>query len=168
MPSKNQNSISTKSLLEAYKKLNINPKKFSFLERGSDERQFNWPNVDIELTSIFRSKYGHYKEIHTSLDNFQLVTLKGINGGFKVAKKAIQIMMNKLIPISTTICEPNLSKRKLYPTLSLKENNKKNKEFINAKKLINILMFADGKKIAIQLPKYVNLKIKNLINLLNY
>ena len=45
--------------------------------------------------SIFRSKYGDYKEYHTSLDDFNLVTKKGITGGAKVAINAIKILSNK-------------------------------------------------------------------------
>ena len=140
MPSKNKNSISTKSLEEAYKNLKINAKKFSFLERGSDERQYNSPGVDLDIASIFRSKYGKYKEYHTSLDNFDLVTLKGITGGFKVAKQAIINLSNKIIPKSKLICEPNLGKRNLYALISNKNQHHK-----LSRKLLNFLIYADGK-----------------------
>ena len=80
--SKYENSPSDKALIEAYKKLRIKYKKYSFLERGSDERQFNSPGIDLPITSIFRSKYGEYPEYHTSLDNFSLVTIKGVKDGF--------------------------------------------------------------------------------------
>ena len=89
MLTKYGNTISDKSLIEAYKNLRIKYKKFSFIENGSDERQYNSPGIDLPIASIFRSKYGTYPEYHTSLDNFNLVTLKGLSGGFKVAKKAI-------------------------------------------------------------------------------
>ena len=98
MLSKYENSPSDKSLIEAYKKLKIKYKRFSFLKRGSDERQFNSPGIDIPITSIFRTKYAEYPEYHTSLDDFKLVTLKGISGGFKVASNAIKILLKKIIP----------------------------------------------------------------------
>ena len=93
--SKYQNSITDKCLLEAYKKLKIKFTKYSFLKRGSDERQFNYPGVDFPMATISRSKFFEYPEYHTSLDNFKLVTKKGIYGGFKVAKEAIDIFQKK-------------------------------------------------------------------------
>ena len=49
MFSKYKNSPSDFALIDAYKQLKINYKTYSFLERGSDERQFNSPGVDLEL-----------------------------------------------------------------------------------------------------------------------
>ena len=50
MLTKNENSVSDKCLLRAFKKLKINFKKFSFLKRGSDERQYNSPGVDLPIS----------------------------------------------------------------------------------------------------------------------
>ena len=121
MLSKYENSPSDKSLLDAYKKLNLKFKKHSFLSRGSDERQYNSPGVDLGITSIFRTKYGEYREYHSSLDDFNLVTEKGISGGFKVAKTAIEILLEKIIPKNKILCEPQMGKRNLYPSLSSKD-----------------------------------------------
>ena len=120
--SKKQNSASDESLIESYKKLNIkNYKIYSFLRRGSDERQYNSPGIDLPITSIFRSKYVEYPEYHTSLDNFKLVTKKGLTGGYNVAKTAIILLDKKIIPKLKILCEPQLGKRNLYPKISKKD-----------------------------------------------
>ena len=118
MLSKYQNSPSDEALIDAYKFLKIkNYKVYSFLERGSDERQYNSPGVDLKISSIFRTKYGKYPEYHTSLDNFNIVTKKGCIGGFNVAKESIQILQKRIYPQSKLKCEPHMSKRGLRSTL---------------------------------------------------
>ena len=137
--SKYKNSPSDEALIEAYKKLKINNYKvYSFLKRGSDERQYNSPGVDLRISSIFRTKYGEYPEYHTSLDNFNLVTLRGVTGGFNVAKTAIEIMLKSIYPKNKIICEPQMGKRGLYPTLSTKNENKLTRNYMN------FLQYADG------------------------
>jgi aminopeptidase-like protein len=153
MFSKYSNSPSDESIIEAYKKLKLKYKVYSFLERGSDERQYNSPGVDLPVTSIFRTKYGEYPEYHTSLDNFNLVTLKGVSGGFNVAKTAIEILLKKIIPKNKILCEPQMSKRGLYPTISIK------KEDIITKNYMSFLQYADGKNSLDKISKI--LKINN-------
>ena len=140
MLSKGENSPSDEAVLDAYKKLKIKKYKiYSFLKRGSDERQYNSPGIDLGITSIFRTKYGEFPEYHTSLDNFDLVTLKGIQGGYNIAKTAINILQKKIIPENKVLCETNLGKRKLYPTLSKKNSN------FHTKKYVDFLQYCDGK-----------------------
>ena len=61
-----------------------------------------------------RSKYGTYKEYHTSLDNFDFVSIKGLRGGFKILKESIKNLDSSLITRPKFLCEPHLSKYKLY------------------------------------------------------
>ena len=139
MFSKYQNSPSDEAIIEAYKKLKIkNYKIYPFLKRASDERQYNSPGVDLRISSIFRTKYGEYPEYHTSLDDFSVVTLEGISGGFKVAKKSIELILKKIFPKYRIICEPQMGKRGLYPTLNDLNENKETRNYMN------FLQYADG------------------------
>ena len=62
--SKYKDSILDKVAKKVLKKNNIKYKSYSFLERGSDERQYNSPGIDLAVSSIFRSKYNNFKEYH--------------------------------------------------------------------------------------------------------
>tara|TARA_Y100000389_G_scaffold202789_1_gene249206 strand:+ start:2610 stop:3902 length:1293 start_codon:yes stop_codon:yes gene_type:complete len=156
MLSKYANSPSDESLILSYKKLRIKKFKiYSFLERGSNERQFNSPYIDLGITSIFRTMYGKFPEYHTSKDNFKLVTLKGVKGGFMVAKEAINILDKTIIPKSKIICEPNLGKRGLYPTLSTIQN----KRYFKSRNILNFLQYADGKNTINMISNLIKLKL---------
>ena len=144
MLTKKENAPSDFAILEAYKKLKLKFKKYSFLQRGSDERQYNSPGIDLPISSIFRTKYGEYKEYHTSLDNFELVTEKGIKGGFIVAKTAIEILLKKIIPKNQFLCEPFMEKRKIYK-----------------KVYMSFLQYADGNLDLYQISKKIKLDFNN-------
>ena len=151
MFSKYGNTPSDRSIVEAYKKLKIKFKRYSFLERASDERQYNSPGIDLPIASIFRTKYGKYPEYHTSLDNFDLVTKKGIQGGFNVAKEAIKILTQKIIPKNRILCEPQMGKRGLYPRLSTKDLKKIIRNYMS------FLQYADGKNDLKSIAKILNI-----------
>tara|TARA_E500000178_G_scaffold356577_1_gene435653 strand:+ start:4298 stop:5593 length:1296 start_codon:yes stop_codon:yes gene_type:complete len=160
--SKYQNSIIDNALIESYKKLKIRYKKYSFLQRGSDERQFNSPGVDIPVATICRSKFFEYPEYHTSLDNFNIVTLKGLRGGFSVVKKAINILQKKIIPESRILCEPKLSKRGLHHDLSIKSNYGYKSM---RKNLLSFIQYSDGKNDIEDIQKLLKISKKETLKL---
>ena len=161
MFTKYNDSPSDKALREAYLKLKIKYKTYSFLARGSDERQYNSPGVDLPITSIFRTKYGNYPEYHTSLDNFDIVTQKGIAGGFKIAKKAIEILQKKVVPKNKFLCEPQMGKRNLYVNINTKNTNTKTIP------IMDFLQYADGKNDLNDISKKIKIKYKESKKLLN-
>ena len=153
MFSKYENTPSDRAIVEAYNKLKIKFKRYSFLERGSDERQYNSPGIDLPISSIFRTKYGKYPEYHTSLDNFNLVTEKGIKGGFNVSREAIGILIKKIIPKNKILCEPQMGKRGLYPMLSTKNTKKITGHYMD------LLQYADGKNDLESISTLLNIKL---------
>ena len=177
--SKYGNSISDNAALKAFDKLKIKFKKYDFLKSESDERRYNSPHVNLSVGSIMRSKYHSYPQYHTSADNFDLVTKKGLEGSIKLVKLAIYNLqnfkiekkntmkkknINKLCPLTTNICEPNLGKRNLYPTISEKNNN-----FKDPHAILDFLMYADGNNTLSEIKKIIkcsNKKIRYIYSLL--
>jgi len=113
--------------------------KYSWLDRGSDERQYCSPGVDLPISSITRTKFGEYHEYHTSLDNFDVVTEKGLNDSLLLYLKCVDIFeKNRFYPKVKVFCEPQLGKRGLYPTISTKESGN------IVKNMMNFISYCDG------------------------
>jgi len=113
---------------------------YSFLDRGSDERQYCSPRIDLPVCSVIRSKYGVYPEYHTSLDNLSFISPEGLQGGYDVIQKCIELLEANIVYRCVVPCEPQLGKRGLYPTLSTKETKQQ------VQNMMNFLAYADGTK----------------------
>lgn len=157
---KYKNSQSDKTIMQILKNKNIKYRIYNFLNRGSDERQFNSPGIELPIATICKSKFGTYKEYHTSLDNFKLVTLKGIKQSVFILKKIINIILKKNIPLTTYPCEPFLRKRNLY-----EDTLDKNNRYLTTKMLLDFLQYSDGKNDIDEISKLIKLRRKECVQI---
>ncbi len=138
LPSRAGNTQSDQAALHVLKHIDPEFKRYTWLDRGSDERQYCAPGIDLPMATITRSKYGEYPECHTSLDDLNLVTPLGLEGGFIALKKAIKIIEKNVYPRINVLGEPQLGKRGLYPGLSTKKSYKE------ARTMMNLISYCDG------------------------
>ena len=157
LPSRNGNTISDLVAKHVLKWIEPNFKSYSWLDRGSDERQYCAPGIDLPIASMMRTKYGTFPEYHTSLDNLKnVVTPKGLDGGYWLFRKAIEALeKNKKYEVCV-LGEPQMGKRGLYPNLSTKDSDK------DVMIMMDILSMCDGKLSLIQIAEILNLPVWEL------
>jgi len=131
--------------------------RYTYFERGSDERQYCSPGIDLPVCSIMRSKYGTYPEYHTSLDNLDLINPIGLEGSFKVLQRVIQVLEENYYYEASFPCEPQLGKRGMYPTLSKKGSADEHRL------LMDVLAHADGEMDLLDLANHLGQDVTILL-----
>jgi len=132
-------------------------KRYSFLQRGSDERQYNAPGVDLPVCAVCRSKYSEYPEYHTSKDDMGLISPSGLQGAYEVYCEIIEALEHNYIYEIQCLCEPQLGKRGLYPTTSQKGS------YDDIKSMMNFIAYADGSNDLVDISNRIHTPVKQLI-----
>jgi aminopeptidase-like protein len=158
LPSRAENTLADRVAIHVLKHMHPDFVRYSFLDRGSDERQYCSPGVDLPVASVMRSKFGAFPEYHTSLDDLEFVTPSGLYGGYQVLTRCIEgLEGNEILKVSVP-CEPQLGKRGLYPTLSMKNNRNQIKD------LMNLIAYCDGNHTLLEVAEKIDAPIWELFS----
>ena len=159
LPSRNGNTLSDKAALHVLKHLAPDFARYTWLDRGSDERQYCAPGVDLPMATITRSKYGTYPEYHTSLDDLTVVTPTGLAGGFEALKKAIEAIEYSTKFKVSVLGEPQLGRRGLYPTVSARGSADA------VRGMMNLISYCDGERSLLEIADVIGMPIWDVVKL---
>ena len=135
-------------------------KEYAFLKRGSDERQYNAPGIDLPVCGFSRSKYGEYPEYHTSKDDMDLISPSGFQGAYNIMRQCIiALEYNDKYKINC-LGEPQLGRRGLYPNVSRKGN------YNEVMSMMNFIAYADGRNDLIDISNIIGVPVRELIPIL--
>ena len=158
VPSRYGATLADEVSVQAVDELGIDCVRYTFLDRGSDERQYCSPGADLPVASLMRSKYGQYAEYHTSLDDLSLVTPTGLQGGLDLLAHAIRIVESNRTWQSTQPGEPQLGRRGLYPTTSTRSSGGQ----ASVRNMMNVLAYLDGTNDALAVARLVGLPVADV------
>ena len=131
-------TLADKAALNVLKHMAPDHMSYDYLHRGSDERQYNAPGVDLPVCSICCSKFHEYPEYHTSADDMSLITPAGLQKAFDIYRAVISALECNARYKVNCLCEPQLGPRGLYPTECF------NRSSISVKDMMDFIAYADG------------------------
>ena len=159
LPSRSGNSLSDKVALHTLKWIDPNFKRYTWLDRGSDERQYCSPGIDLPIASIMRSKYGTYPEYHTSLDTLgDVVTSKGLQESFDLFIKVLISFEANIFPLTYILGEPQMGRRNLYLQQATGERNS------STKIIMDLLSYCDGDHSILDISEIINQPISEVFS----
>lgn len=136
-------------------------RQYSFLQRGSDERQYSSPGVGIPVVGFCRTKYWEFPEYHTSLDTMDYISTDGLQGSFDIMKQVVDLIeFNRKYKMAIP-CEPQLGKRGLYPNVSQKGI------YDEVQAMMDFIAYADGETDFIQISNDIKQPATVLIPIVN-
>jgi aminopeptidase-like protein len=157
LASRSGDTLSDKVALHVLKHIAPDFKNYDYLDRGSDERQYCAPGVDLPIATIMRSKFLDYPEYHTSLDNLDIVTPEGLGGGFNALQKMVEAIESNCFSKMTVLGEPHLSKYGLYPTLNTLASHDL------MKPMMDLIAYSDGNNSLLDIAQIIRVPIWELV-----
>ena len=117
------------------------------IARGSDERQWCMPGVDLPVVRLSRSEHHRFPEYHTSADDMSVISGAAMEDSLKLLQDVVELLEVNRHWRCRTIGEPNLGSRGLYPTTA---------HGPRPRDLLNVLAFCDGEHDTLAIAERLN------------
>ena len=152
LPSRKGGTLADRVAEQTLKQRGVNYSHYSFLNRGSDERQYCSPLIDLPMVSVMRTKPGYFPEYHTSLDDLSVISPAGLEGAFEVIQSCLQALEVNYVYRATIPCEPQLGRRGIKPSLSTKN-------VVVPRTIMNVLAYADGQTDLLSISEIIGVDV---------
>ncbi len=151
LPSRAGDTLADRVLLHVLQHRHPDFARYSFLDRASDERQYNAPGADLPVIPFARSLYRRYPEYHTSLDDLSVISPQGLQGSYDTLAACLDILEGNYRYRCKYPCEPRLGKHGLYPSVSMKGR------YEGVEAIIDFLAYCDGKADLIEIAEKIRI-----------
>jgi len=139
VPSRAGDTLADRVALYVLKHLAPDFVQYTYLDRGSDERQYCSPGVDLPVVSVMRTKYREYPEYHTSKDDLTLISPSGLFGGYEALRHCLLCIEHNETLQVTVLGEPQMGKRGMYKIGSKGRD-------AGMRRIMNLLAYCDGRQ----------------------
>jgi len=157
LPSRRENTLADRAALHVLNHRAAGFRRYSWLNRGSDERQYCAPGIDLPVASVMRSKYGEYAEYHTSLDDLEMISPEGLGGAYWIYTEIIGVIEANARYRVACLGEPQLGKRGLYPNTSIRGSGN------DVRTMMNFISYCDGEMDLIAIAEKIGVYALDLV-----
>ena len=102
-----------------------------------------------------------YEEYHTSADDLNFISPEGLQGAYEVMIELINALEYNGYYKVNVLCEPQLGRRGLYPTISRKGY------YDEVKSLVKFVKYCDGKNDLFDISNMIDVPIDELFNVID-
>ncbi|MBF0605198.1 MAG: DUF4910 domain-containing protein [Nitrospirae bacterium] len=130
--------------------------------RGSDERQFCSPKVNLPVALLMRTRFGEFPEYHTSRDDLTVISPEGLFGGYDALRLCIVCLEGNRVYRNSITCEPFLGSRGLRPDVGGVKTLG-----VYFRHISNLLALSDGKMDLLELSQRLQVPMWDLLKIVD-
>jgi aminopeptidase-like protein len=138
IPPDGDQALAVRALRTAANELEFHLVEYPFAQRGSDERQYASPLVNLPVCPISRTKFHCFPEYHTSLDNLDFVSAESLEESLLIVQHAIGVIESNRVFAATCVGEPFMGSRGLRRGTSPGQRD----PFMDA--VLDVFAYSDG------------------------